>query len=93
VQHLALIHQILDCSGDVLDRHLRIDRVLVEKVNAVGTKPLQHRLDSHLDVVRSAIQPRFALASFGVDVPAELGRDDDLVSEWFNAFPKDSLDL
>ena len=36
VQNLALCHQILNRAGDILDRYLRIDAVLVEEVDAVS---------------------------------------------------------
>ena len=45
VQNLALRHQVLDRAGDVLDRHLRVDPVLVEEVDAVGPKALEHAFD------------------------------------------------
>jgi hypothetical protein len=62
VQHLALRHQVLDGARDVLDRHLRVDAVLVQQVDAVGAQPLEHAVDGQLDVLRTAVQARAALA-------------------------------
>jgi hypothetical protein len=93
VQDLALGLQIVDRTGDGLDRDLRIDPVLVEEVDAVGAKALEHPLDGQLDMSRAAVEPRAALAGLEVDVPAELGRDHDLVSEGRDALAEDALDL
>jgi hypothetical protein len=41
VLDLALVDQLLDGAGDLLDRDVGIDPVLVEQVDAVGAKPLQ----------------------------------------------------
>ena len=45
VQHLALSDQLLDRAGDVLDRHVRIDAMLVEQIDAVGAETLERCLD------------------------------------------------
>ena len=45
VLDLALADQFLHRAGHVLDRHVRIDAVLVEQVDAVGPQPLERRLD------------------------------------------------
>ena len=91
VQNLALLHQVLDRAGDVLDRDLGIDAVLVEEIDAVGAKALEHPFDGELDVIRAAVEPRAPLAGLEVDVPAELGRDHDLVAERRDAFAEDAL--
>ena len=61
VQNLALRHQILNRAGDILDRYLRVDAVLVDEVNAVSPEPLEHSIDRHLDMFRPAVEPRFEL--------------------------------
>lgn len=38
--HLADIDQFPDSAGDVLDRHLGIDTVLIEQINIVGPRTL-----------------------------------------------------
>ena len=45
VKELALGHQILDRAGDILDRHLRIDTVLIDEVDTIGSQAPQHALD------------------------------------------------
>jgi hypothetical protein len=93
VQNLAFGHQVFDRPGDVLDRDLRIDPMLVEEVDAVGAKALEHPLDGQLDVGRAAVESGAARAGFEVDVPAELGCDHDPVSEGRDALPENALDL
>ena len=38
---LACLDQLPDRAGDVLDRHVRVDPVLVEEVDAIGPEPLR----------------------------------------------------
>jgi hypothetical protein len=45
VQDLSLVHEALDRNGDVFDRHLGINSVLVKQFNAVGLESLQHPFD------------------------------------------------
>ena len=93
MQDLAFGHQVLDRAGDILDRHLRIDPMLVEQVDAVGAQALQHAFDHQLDVIGPAVEAGSALSGLQVDVPAELRGDDDLVAEGRDAFAEDPLDL
>lgn len=93
MQHLSLIHQLFHRTGNILDRHLRIDAMLIEKVNVVGAEALQGRFDGSLYVIRLAVQATFHLTSLGVDVEAELRRDLHAVSERGNALAKDALAL
>ena len=71
--------QLLHRAGDVLDRHVRIDAVLVEQVDAVGPQPLQRRLDHLPDVLGPAVQAR--LLPSPLELEAELGRDHHLVAD------------
>ena len=41
MQHLALLNEVFDRTGDVFHRHLRVDAVLVEQINVVGAQALQ----------------------------------------------------
>ena len=43
VLHLALLDQLLDRAGDVFDRHVRVDAMLIEQVDAVGPQALERR--------------------------------------------------
>ena len=50
VAHLALAHEIAHRAGDVLDRHRRIDAMLIEEIDMVGAEPAQRPLDRLADV-------------------------------------------
>ena len=91
MQDLALRHQVLDGPGDILDRHLRVDAVLVQEIDTIGPQAPQHALDGELDAVRTAVETRTPLARLQIDVPAELRRDDDLVAERRDGFAEDPL--
>jgi hypothetical protein len=41
MHHLARVNQFLHGAGDILDRHLGVDPVLVVQVDVVGAKPAQ----------------------------------------------------
>src|SRR3974390_1063901 len=91
VQNLALGHKFLDRAGNIFNRNLRVDAVLIHKVDAVGPKPLEHPFHSSLDMVRLAVQPHLETAGLRIDVPAELRSDCDLVAEWCDALTEDSF--
>ena len=54
---LPLRDQLLHRAGDLLDRHVRIDAVLVEEVDRFGPQPLERRLDAAPDRLRPAVEP------------------------------------
>ena len=66
VQNLSCLDQILDRAGHVLDRHVRVDAVLVVEIDAVGPEALERSLDDFLDVLGMAVE------TAGFDVEAEL---------------------
>src|ERR1700722_6151444 len=86
VQNLALRHQVLDCSGDILNWDLWVDAVLIQKIYSVGSEPLEHSLNGSLDVVRLTVKSHLELAGVRVYVPTELRRDHDLIAERRYAF-------
>ena len=43
--HLALLNQILHRARDVLDRHVRVDAVLVEQIDGLDPQSAQRALD------------------------------------------------
>ena len=49
--------QVLHGAGDVLDRHVRVDPVLVEQVDVVDPEPLERGLDGASDVLGPAVEP------------------------------------
>jgi hypothetical protein len=81
-------HEVLNRSGDVLNWDFRVDTVLVEQVDAVCAKALEHPLDHALDMIGLAVEPGTALPRLLVDVPAELGRDLDLISKGATPSPR-----
>jgi len=56
MQNLALGNEILDRAGDVLNRHIGIDTVLVIQVDTVGLQPFERFLYDFLDVFWTAVQ-------------------------------------
>jgi hypothetical protein len=76
---LASRDELLDRAGHVLDRHLRVDAVLVQQVDRVDAEPAQAPGDRPLDVLGSAGQA--GLAALLVEGEPELRRDDDLVAD------------
>jgi hypothetical protein len=86
---LAFRDQVFDGSGDVLDRHVGIDAVLVEKIDHVCSKPLQRCLDGLADVGGPAVHVLAAIRAR--EFEAELGGDHDLVADRLQRFPDDVL--
>src|ERR1700675_3320043 len=78
---LALGNQLLDRSCHVLDRYGRIDAVLIEEINAIGPQTLEASVRHTLDMLGLAICPATALASFKIDVEAELRGNHHFVSD------------
>ena len=72
-------------AGDVLDRHLGINPVLVEQVDPVGPQPLQHLVDDGADVLGSAVEPAW------VELEAELGGQHHLVADRFQRLSDEDL--
>ena len=66
-------HEVLDRAGHVFNRDGGIDATLIEQVDTVSARALQHAIDRQFDVPRSAVEPGTALAGPQVDVLAELG--------------------
>src|SRR5712692_7096620 len=59
--YLALLDQLPYRAGHLLDRHGRIDTVLIEEIDIVGPKPTQGALHRLTDMLRPA-------SSFGADL-------------------------
>ena len=55
---LPCLNQILHRSGDVFDRHVRVNPMLIEQVDDIHLEPLERALDGLLDVLRPAVQAR-----------------------------------
>jgi len=76
VLDLSLADELLDGAGHILDGHLRIHTMLIQKVDAVGPQALQRRVDHAADVLGAAVQP---LPGVTV-VKSELRCDHDLIA-------------
>ena len=89
---LALCDEVLDGAGDVLDRHVRVDAVLVQQVDPVGPEALQGGVDDLPDVLGAAVEgaERAAAGLAAAGRKSELRRDDDLVAKGARAFPTSS---
>ena len=79
VADLALVDEVLDGAGDVLDRDVRVDAVLVEQVDRVGAQSLQRALDAAADRLGAAVER--ARSDRTLQVEPELRRDHDLVAD------------
>src|SRR6266567_8343888 len=84
VLHLALLNQVFHRSSYVLNRHVRINAMLIEKVDHVGSEALQRSIGYLLDVFGPAVQA--GTFSVFIDFEAKLGRYDDLVAERLESF-------
>src|ERR1017187_7849717 len=51
VLDLAFLNQVLHRSRHVFDRHVRVNTVLIEKIDCLDPKPLQRALSDLLDVL------------------------------------------
>ncbi len=77
---LACVDELPDRAGDLLDRHVGVDLVLVEDVDVTGPEVPQAVLGDLANVFGSAVEDRADLREVG-QVEAELGGDGDLVAE------------
>jgi hypothetical protein len=62
VPHLALPDQLLDRAGDVLDRDIRVDAVVVEQVDRLDAQPAERPVDAAPDRLRPAVEAAPALS-------------------------------
>lgn len=74
MENLAPALQVRDHARDVLDWHLGIDPVLVEKIDPIGAEPSKRSLNRLPDVRRPAVQAQTLHPGRKVDVEAELAR-------------------
>jgi hypothetical protein len=82
VLDLPLLDQILHRACDVLDRHVRVDPVLIEEVDRVYPEASERTLDGLAKVLRTAVHARRPLhaarVQAGTEVEPEFGGDHDL---------------
>ena len=77
--HLALIDEFLHGAGDLLDRDVRVDAVLVEQVDPISPKPLRRLVDAPNDGLPAAVYLPGSDRAF--EVEAEFRRDHNLVAD------------
>src|SRR5207249_2702837 len=70
--HLALLNQILHGSGDVFDRHVGIDAVLIQQVDDIGLEALERGLGDLLDAFWTTVQAGL-FAGVRIKLESELG--------------------
>src|SRR5215210_2851364 len=87
VLNLAFLDQLLHRAGHVFDRHIRIDAVLIEEIDAVGLQALERGLGHLPDVLWPAVKARLCVSGF----EAELGGDHHLITEWGEGFADELL--
>ena len=87
---LPCLNQVLDGAGDVFDRHVGVDSVLVEEVDDIDLEPLERGVGDLSDVLGAAVEALPAGASVGIEIESELGGDDHLVAEGSEASPTSS---
>ena len=90
VSDLPGVDELLDRPGDVLDRHIRVDAVLVVEVDVVGAQPAQRTLDGAADARRIAAQAT-GQDTVLLERKPELGGDDNLVAVRLEGLTDDVL--
>jgi hypothetical protein len=80
VLDLALCNQVFDCPGYIFDRHVRIDTVLVEQVDAIGSKTPERRFGHSTDLFGSAVDARERAWPVLAVLDTKLRCDHDLVA-------------
>jgi predicted thioesterase len=68
-----MLDQVLRRAGDVFDRHVRVNPVLIKRVDDIDLEPLKRALDSQLKALRSAVQARSTLHPTGIEVRIKVG--------------------
>ena len=79
VPDLAQADQVLHGTRDLLDRNLRVDPVLIEKIDVIGGESPQGGVDDLADVLGTAVETSL-LSGAGIKIKAELGGNHDLVA-------------
>ena len=80
VLDLAFADQVLDRTGDIFDRHVRVDAMLIEQIDDAGLPSLERGFIHLFDVLGTAVKAPLR-AVFRIDIEAELGCDDHLIAE------------
>src|SRR3954452_18664556 len=79
---LARGDKVANGSGDIFDRNVRINAVLVEQIDRVDAEPPKRAFDCLADLPRLTIHPTPILTGGRIDVETELGGDHHSLAEW-----------
>src|SRR6476659_5807117 len=82
---LTFLNQILQRSGHIFDRHVRVHAMLIEEIDAVGLQSPERRFGYLLHVLWPAVDTN--LLSLETDGEAELGSNHNLVADRCEGFP------
>ena len=74
---LAVANQILYCPRDVFDRDVRVDAVLIQKIEPIGLQSGQRSVGDLPDVRGTAVEPRLLAA---LELETKLGRNHHLIA-------------
>src|SRR4051794_16057075 len=77
IPDLALFDEPGHCADGILDRHCRIDPVLIIKIDDIDTEPLEARIARLSNIAGAAVNTVGAARPAGL---AEFGRDHDAVA-------------
>ena len=81
VQDFAFLDEVLDRARDILDRHGRINAMLVVEIDTIGAQALEGLFDDTLDTLRAAVQ-----CDGPVNRKTKLRGDRDLVANTLQGF-------
>ena len=66
--YFALLDEVLDRSGHVFNRHVRVDAMLIEQIDGVDNQALEGSLDDLFDVLRPAIKADPLRTALGIEL-------------------------
>jgi len=91
VLYFALLDQLADSSSDVLNWNVRVNAVLIEKINAIGAQALEGGIRNLTDPFGTAVESLPARASIRVEIETKFGGNYDLVANRLQGFAKKIL--
>lgn len=77
----AFSNQVAQRADNILDRHGRIDTVLIDEIKVVGSQALEHAFDRNPNMLRAAVEAGQLLSGLWINIETELGLKDDLVPD------------
>ncbi len=78
VLDLAFADQVFHHPCDVPDRHVRVDTVMVERIDVIGFQSIQRTLDSNPEMLGATVE--YLLFIVVAEGEAELGGDHHLIA-------------